>query len=215
MEVEHLIARYPKLYHMAEEGSWDRIREHGLLSTTALLDLFGIEGQERYAIESQWRRSPCIIEHPQYGKAVIRDQTPMPPSMLEKALQGGISVQEWYELLNGKTFFWAAQKRLIGFLSAQSHKPRPHDVITVDTRDLLVRHSEKITLSHINSGTVRHIKHKRGPYTFQSIEGFPSTGREACLVEVAVQCAVPDIASVAVKVERWQRNNLLQTIWER
>jgi hypothetical protein len=39
-----LIGRSPRLYHMAEADTWDSIREHGLLSTSALLDLFEIKG---------------------------------------------------------------------------------------------------------------------------------------------------------------------------
>jgi hypothetical protein len=37
---------------MAEVGTWLSIRERGLLSTSALLDLYGIEGEERRRIES-------------------------------------------------------------------------------------------------------------------------------------------------------------------
>ena len=43
MEIERLISRYPTLYHMAEDGSWESIQRHGLLSTSALLDRFEIE----------------------------------------------------------------------------------------------------------------------------------------------------------------------------
>ena len=59
MEFERLISRYPTLYHMAEDGSWESIRKHGLLSTSALLDKFEIEGEERLAIESA--RRPEIV----------------------------------------------------------------------------------------------------------------------------------------------------------
>jgi hypothetical protein len=43
------------LYHMAEDGSWESIRQIGLLSTSALLDRFEVEGERRYAIESTRR----------------------------------------------------------------------------------------------------------------------------------------------------------------
>jgi hypothetical protein len=49
---ERLASRYPVLFHMAEDGSWESIRERGLLSTSALLDLFEVEAEERFAIES-------------------------------------------------------------------------------------------------------------------------------------------------------------------
>jgi len=50
-ELAELLQDCPTLYHMAERGSWPSIREHGLLSTSALLDLYGKQGAEREAIE--------------------------------------------------------------------------------------------------------------------------------------------------------------------
>ena len=43
----YISERWPRLYHMAEAGSWPSIKERGLLSTTALLDLFELEGESR------------------------------------------------------------------------------------------------------------------------------------------------------------------------
>ena len=45
ISVDELAATYPKLYHVTSEGSWQGIQRHGLLSTKALLDLFGIDGE--------------------------------------------------------------------------------------------------------------------------------------------------------------------------
>src|SRR5262249_40369294 len=44
---ELLWTRFPYLWHMAEPGSWPAIRDHGLLSTSALLDRYGIMGEAR------------------------------------------------------------------------------------------------------------------------------------------------------------------------
>ena len=55
MNPERLASRYPVLFHMAEDGSWESIRARGLLSTSALLDLFEVEGELRLAIESARR----------------------------------------------------------------------------------------------------------------------------------------------------------------
>ena len=40
LEIDALCRTYPRLYHMATAGSWPSLRERGLLSTTALLELF-------------------------------------------------------------------------------------------------------------------------------------------------------------------------------
>jgi hypothetical protein len=47
MDTAELIARYPRLYHMAEDGSWPSIQAHGLLSTRAMLDHFEVTPDER------------------------------------------------------------------------------------------------------------------------------------------------------------------------
>jgi hypothetical protein len=105
-----LAALYPRLYHMAEAGRWDSIRDAGLLSTTALLDLFGVTGPERASIESARRPQSVELRHPAHGRAVIRDNIPMRDSALLKCLVG-CSPQEWYEILNRRVFSFLAFTR--------------------------------------------------------------------------------------------------------
>jgi hypothetical protein len=64
----YITERWPRLYHMAEAGSWPSIERHGLLSTTALLDLFEISGPRREAIESARRPESVKITHPLHGE---------------------------------------------------------------------------------------------------------------------------------------------------
>src|SRR5882762_11831030 len=85
-----LSGRFPRLYHMAQLGSWTSIQKHGLLSTTALLDLFESRGDERFRIESCHRPESIPIVHPIHGRAVIRDQKPMSDRSVRKALVGGL-----------------------------------------------------------------------------------------------------------------------------
>ncbi len=77
MDADPLGTRFPILYHMAEDESWASIRRIGLLSTSALLDRFGVEGERPYDIES--RRRPEIVEmdHSLLGTALVRDNEPM------------------------------------------------------------------------------------------------------------------------------------------
>ena len=132
---EQLVTRYPILFHMAEEGTWPSIRRHGLLSTSALLDLFEITGDERQRIEREWRRTSARIVHPEHGTATIRDQSPMDPHSLAPQLVD-LEPTDWYRLINRKTFFWATRDRLNRFLNARPYKRSVHDVITVDTQKL-------------------------------------------------------------------------------
>src|SRR5688500_16955713 len=98
-----LAFNYPFFYHMAEEGAWESIARNGLLSTTALLDLFEINGPMRTEIENEHRSQSKTITHERYGSVVIRDQKPLRESSLKRCLRG-LTLSEWYQLLNSKVF---------------------------------------------------------------------------------------------------------------
>lgn len=207
MTPEEVADRHPHIYHMAELDSWPSIKEHGLLSTTALLKLFEVSSDKRRKIESEWRPRPEAIDHPEHGTAVIRDQK-MPPIELDPQLVD-LTRQEWYKYLNGKTFFWAERKRLANFLFAYGR--RPHCVLIVDTLALLSRHGSRASLCSINSGFTKQ-RARRGSETFKPIAKFPSSQR---VWEVAIEHSVPDIMDFIVRAEEWQRDRKLDLIWER
>lgn len=200
MELERLVSRYPTLYHMAEDGSWESIRRHGLLSTSALLDKFEVEGEERFAIESVRRPEIVSIEHPNHGTAFVRDNKPMQEKSLERCLVG-MTPREWYEHLNRRVFFWVEWKRLLKLLGARAYKDRPHLVLEVDTAKLLDRHAERAMLSPINSGaTFAMSPAPRGPDTFRRVADHPE---DKPVVELSVDYAVPDIADFVLSASRW------------
>src|ERR1043165_7410027 len=157
---------------MAHKGSWPSIMKHGLLSTTALLDLFQISGADRRSLEEQLRLRSEPIRHPEYGKAVVRDQKPMTEPGLRNALQDGLSQREWLLILNSKAFFWLTRARLDGLLSARPYRALRRDVLTVDTKLLLERHSSRVRLCHMNSGCTQR-SHPRGRRTFLPMEEYP------------------------------------------
>ena len=138
MDTETLINRHPTLWHMAEVGAWPKIREQGLLSTSALLDLFGYAGEERRRIEAERRLKAVQITHPDHGTALIRDNAPLHEQRLLACLED-MSPREWYTLLNRKVFFWVSQERLEGLLNARLYRDREHDVIVIDSRQLTDR----------------------------------------------------------------------------
>ncbi len=200
MDLQRLISRYPTLYHMAEDKSWESIRRHGLLSTSALLDRFEVEGEERFAIESARRPEIVRVEHPEHGVALVRDNKPMQEKSLEKCLVG-MTPREWYEHLNRRVFFWVEWKRLLRLLGARAYQDRPHLVLEVDTAELLDRHAERVTLSPINSGaTFAMSPAPRGPDTFRRVADHPE---DKPIVELSVDYAVPDIADFVLSVSCW------------
>ena len=123
VELEHFLEKHPLLYHMAEPGAWPGIQRHGLLSTSALLDLYGIVGQRRIDLESERRPASERLSGRGLPGAVVRDQGPINEKKLRQALPEHISPRDWYEFLNGKVFFWATRDRL--FRMAKAYKDRP------------------------------------------------------------------------------------------
>ena len=100
----------------------------------------------------------------------------MPQKALQNVLKD-MTPTQWYRLLNGKTFFWATQNRLQKMLKAEAYRNDSQDVITVDTRKLVDRHQEQITLSRINSGSTNG-QARRGSRTFKTIEEYPPIRRK-------------------------------------
>jgi hypothetical protein len=209
MSPDEFVRRFPRLYHMAADDAWDSITRHGLLSTSALLDLFEIAGNQRRAIESRHRPKTMVIEHPTHGRAVVRDQKPMSEGALKKCLQG-LSPQEWYEILNRKVFFWLSHDRLSGLLQARAYRSEKHCVIIVDTAQLLERHLDRVTLSPINSGSTIYKPQPRSMATFLPIDKYPRT----TAAELAVDYHVPDLRELVVRADIRRAGRVLRILHE-
>lgn len=218
-ELQELLKDCPKLYHMAEQGSWPAIRRDGLLSTTALLDQHQISGVERKAIEAQ-RRPKSITIKTKIGRAVVRDQLPMDDKGLVRCLQDGLTPQDWYQLLNGKVFFWLTRSRLLRLLNAGTYRNEEHDVLELETSPLVSAYRDKIWLCPINSGCKKPFPHPRGTETFQRISEYPYSAwrgkrqRGERVVELAVDYAVPDIEKFVTRVIRMKGETEIDVIFK-
>jgi len=200
MDPDHLVRRFPRLYHMASFGSWPLIERHGLLSTSSLLDLFAVKGPERETIESEWRSASIQIDHPTYGSAVVRDQLPLRPDLLARCLQDGLSPSDWYRVLNGQVFFWVDEDHLWTLRGAKAYRDAPQTIVEVDTAALIDRHVEDVRLSSINSGSILRGGAARGLMTFRSIADHPTSR----VVELCVKGAVPDVAQLTIRArDHW------------
>ena len=216
--VDELWARFPCLYHMAQLGSWPSIQEHGLLSTSALLDLFELSGHERFRIESCHRPESIPIVHPKHGRAVIRDQKPMSDRSLRRALIGGLKPADWYRELNSRVFFWLTEERLNTLMNARAYRRQRHTVLVVDTKLLVERHERRIMLCPMNSGCTIPFPHKRDLKTFRRIAEYPYPDRKwnrDPIVELAVDYGVPDICHFVTEVREAGAGQGIKIVWKR
>lgn len=202
MDPAELVKRYPRLWHMAEIENWDLIQAYGLLSTSALLDLFEYKGKERHAIESSYRADSVVIEHPEFGSATIRDQRPMHGDKVVERFLDDLTPAQWYRTLNSRVFFWLSEERLEKLLGAGLYRERPHMVLELDTEALLECHISQITLSPINSGAIfPGGRARRGLQTFSRFEDYPWQVRakyREIVVELAVDYSVPGLLDLLV-----------------
>jgi len=220
MDTELLIETFPRLYHMAHSNAWKGIQQHGLLSTTALLDLFEVTGAKRHEIESTRRRDCVAIEHPIHGRAVIRDNKPMDEVGLRRALHG-VSPREWLELLNRKVFFWLTEDRVETLLSANAYRHDEHCVLTLRTAALVENYYDQICLCPMNSGCTKPFPHPRDRGIFYRIADYPfeywrrkKAGAKKAIVELAVDYSVFDIFKYVELVTVRNCHGAVHELWK-
>lgn len=218
-ELEELIRDCPTLYHMAEKGSWPSIRSRGLLSTSALLDLYNIDGNERVTIEERRRARTVPLNSDQLGLAYVRDQIPMDDNGLRRCLPAHLTPADWYRLLNSRVFFWLTKDRLSRLLSAAAYRLKEHDVLEVNTNSMIASHRNCIWLCPINSGCTKPFPHARDETTFSRIPAYPyamwrsKRRRGERAVELCVDYQVADIAYHTQRVVRMRGNEEVSILY--
>ena len=182
--------RITKVFHLAEESNLPSILEHGLMSTKRLLGLTRVPEAD----QADRLRSHRPDNERLSGSVVIRDQKPMPPSALERALEDGLTPGDWYALLNDFVFFWLDESRM----ERQRHAcgDRPQVLLTFDAATLLEKFGTDAFVSPINSGNARRKPAPRGlstlmPYGTWLANGWPSGTRHRPPAELLFRCPIP------------------------
>lgn len=119
MTPEAFAARHPRVFHLTTPGACRLIKQHGLLSTKALLSLFEVEPVTADARLSHRRPQEVPLEHPVHGRAVLNDNVPLSERALESCLDGGLDPAGWLRMLNQRVFFWTTDTALEKHLQAR------------------------------------------------------------------------------------------------
>jgi hypothetical protein len=206
MTPEELAHRHPRLYHLTTPGAVHGMLRHGLLSTSALLDLFEIASEERAAIEGRPRATEVFIEHPAYGKAVVSDNSPMTIEALSRCLDDGLRPVDWLKMLNERVFFWADMRGLARLLDARVNRGRMRDILVVDTLSLARAFADSLEIAPINTGATIRRAARRGLSTFAPLQAHTFQtwqrlrGRRDRVLEVTVRGSVLNINDYLVDV---------------
>ena len=160
-------------YHWAEPSNLASIRQLGLLSTERLLDLAKIPKNEREAMLCQHRPESVVLPN----GVIIRDQKPMPPRLIARALPKDVTPSAWYRFLNRFVFLWSNRERVERHLRAFGG--RPQILLLFDASLLLDQLGDRIYLSPINSGNARRRPAPRSLLTFVPYREWMKTGWRA------------------------------------
>jgi hypothetical protein len=136
MTPEEFADRHPRLYHVTSPGAIVDMVRHGLLPASALLDLFGIVGEQRVRIEAHPRAAEVVIEHRAHGKAVISDNSPLTIAALERCLDDGLRPTDWLKMLNERVFFWADRRDVTQLIEARINRGRARYIFVFETLSL-------------------------------------------------------------------------------
>ncbi len=191
--------RIERLYHLAEASNLPSILEHGLMSTEKLLDLVGLAAPEGAALLRN-HRTDCVRLS---ESVLIRDQRPMPPAALVRALKDGLEPADWYALLNGHVFLWPDRERMERQL--QACDGRPQALLIFDGAALLDRFGVDAFVTPINSGNARRRPAPRSrdslvPYDVWRQQGWPTGRRQRPPAEVLFRCPIPVGAPYLIKI---------------
>lgn len=102
-------------------------------------------------------------------------------------------------MLNRRVFFWPNERGLGDLAKAKTNRSRVRIILVLDTLGLVERHSDRVELTAINSGSTIMRPASRGLSTFVPLERHSYTDfrnlrtRNGRLKEVAVVGGVPDI----------------------
>lgn len=200
---EALIAqRWPRLYHLTEMGCWPAIERHGLLSTAALLDLYGVADARRQQLLAQRRPEMVRLKRWRIGTAFVRDNKPMNETVLRRTLVG-MNVSAYYRALNERVFFFLEEAAMLKLRAAPPYSDRAHELLVLDTAALLGRYQHAVELSPYNSGAVHAGSTvQRGPRPFLPVAEYPWEERRdkrPPIAELTVLGAVQDVTSLLVE----------------
>lgn len=220
MTEEQLLAKYPRLYHMAHDGAWPALEQNGLLSVEALVDLYQVDEPLKTELLAVHRPESVPIARKGFPGAVIRDQKPMSEKKLTKALaKADISPSDWYRKLNSFSFLWLHPNRVRRLIGARAYRGSAQTVLTIDTKSLLNKYRGSIHLSPINSGNTTFKAMERSYDTFHTIADFPYDDRrktrsdENNVVELVVDYAIPDLKKHVLAVHRMQHGAKPTLLW--
>ena len=208
MIIDELARLHPYLFHVTTPGAWASIRQHGLLSTQRLLELFDVEVDLQHQLQTSRRATAVSLHHEQYGDVVLNDNLPLTEKALSHCLDDGLTPGQWLTMLNERVFFWPDEAGLASMINAKMNRNRTREVLVVETAKLTSAIAERMELCPINSGSTIRKPARRGLSTFTPLgkhtyrDWQTLRGRRDRIREVIVRDSIDEIENYVVDVRQ-------------
>lgn len=187
MNIDGLVARFPRLWHATYPGGWDGISSSGLRTAA---DLLADGGR---ADEAGALRDEAVT----LASATLREQTcnrPDPSPYLDN-----MTVPEWWTLLNSRSYYFVDREAVDRLVEASLERGIAQEIITFETRRLLGPVADHIEVTTINASVFpRATGPARGRGTFQPLADYAGLPTKIKEVTVTVPIEVSDAAVVSV-----------------
>lgn len=103
----------------------------------------------------------------------------------------GVTVEEWWELVNGRVYFFSQERPLKRLLASYAERGYGQEVIKFRTEALLAPVAASVEVTTVNAGVFpRQAGPCRGRMTFIPLSDFPASDWSD-IKEVTVSCPVP------------------------
>ncbi|WP_308917470.1 DUF7002 family protein [Jannaschia sp. LMIT008] len=153
-------ALHPRLYRLAERGSLDSIRRHGLLPAADLARLAG------HPLPPERRAAALRLTLPDGTPVTITDNAPLSMRALGGILDDGLAPADWMAMLNARVFFWPDRALGAGNLAARLRLGYRSEWHVFDTARLLAPVWDRAEVAPINTGATLRAAARRGRATF-------------------------------------------------
>ncbi len=191
----------PTLWHVAAPGAWDRIRQHGFLTASQIIERSTLSADERQRLVSTPRRTSIELDV-EGTPFVLRDQGPLLKKKdLDSILEEGMTTADWLRLLDDRVYFFAQRTHMEKLRDKYALLNDSVEVITLSPLGLVKAAGDLLELANQNTGAVARTKERyKTRDTFKPLSLFPARRPN----EVTVRGGLPPSSLNAVlTVVRW------------
>ena len=190
---ETFAARFPSLWRLAERGSHEGIRRHGLLSAA--------QAAARAGRELPPGRRPGFLDLTLADgtPVAVSDNIPLSEGRLARALDDGLSVADWMAMLNDRAFFWTGRAPGEAHLAARTRLGRRSEWQEYETLGLLASCWDRAEVTPFNTGSTVRIAVRRGRTSFAPLAGLDHAAWRAARRDRGLKKGLDSVREVTVR----------------